>query len=256
MVMIDPAKSLRQDANGVIDQSSRILQDAYASVSLGGPYSVDFGQKKIPFGMEALQSSGMLDTLERALFLSQGRLGDVRDQGLWFNAKWPELEATASVLNGAGETQNQKDLNEQKSWGGRVVYKPRAVPGLQVGGAAISGTPPSGLKKERLGLEAQYKNDEWTLKSEVATGLTDGKRATGWYGHVGKKFTKEFEAILRYDTYDPDRATVQDDVNDLILGMNYYLQGHDAKLQFNWVNRRFGDSSRRTFWQFGLQTRW
>jgi len=254
--MADFAKTLKQDANGNVDQGSRILQDAYASVALGGPWSIDLGQKKIPFSMEALQSTGELDTLERALFLAQGKFGDVRDQGLWVNAKFPEVTATAAVTNGAGETQNSKDGNEQKSYGGRVVFKPKSLPGFQVGGSAISGTDPSNFRKERVGFEAMYKNADWTLKTEAATALTGGIRQTGWYGHAGYKFQPDFEAILRYDTFDPNRAVNADDITDVIFGLNYYLQGNDAKLQLNMVNRRFGDTSHRTMWQLGLQTRW
>jgi hypothetical protein len=217
---------------------------------------VDVGQKKIPFSLEALQSTGELDTLERALFLSQGKFGDVRDQGLWVNAKFPEVAASFAVTNGAGETQNQRDANEQKNYGGRVVFKPNSVPGLQIGAAAISGNDPANFKKERIGFEAQFKRDEWTLRTEAATALSGGLRQTGWYGHAGYKFQPDFEAILRYDTYDPNRAATGDDVTDLIFGLNYYLQGHDAKLQLNWINRRLGDTTRRTLWQLGLQTRW
>lgn len=255
-VMVDPAKNLRQDANGVIDQSSRILQDAIINYKLSDSWSVDFGQKKIPFSMEALQRTSELDTLERALFLSQGKFGDVRDLGAWINYKQPELEVTAAALNGLGESQNQKDTNEQKSFGVRAVYKPASVKGLQFGAAGVSGTGPADKKKERLGLEAMYRGQALTLKSEVANAITDGKRGSGWYGHVGYKFQPKLEGILRYDTFDPDRSLGGDDTRDWILGVNYFVQGYETFLQFNVVNRRNGDGSRRTLWQFGLQTRW
>ncbi len=255
-VMFDPAKTLKQDANGNVDQTSRMLQDATISFALGGPWSVDVGQKKTPFSAEALQKTSELDTLERTLFLAQGHYGDVRDQGLWINAKFPEVEATAAVLNGVGENQNQRDLNDQKSYGFRAVYKPKSVAALQVGASFLTGQAPTDQNRERAGLDAVYKKDGLTLKSEVATALTDGVRGRGWYGHVGYMFQPKLEGVLRYDRFDPNLENGGDDVTDTTLGINYYIQGHDAKLQLNWVNRLYGDNTHRSLWEFGVQTRW
>ncbi len=255
-VMMDLAKQLKLSDTSTIDQASRALQDAYLTVDLNKRFSLDLGQKKVPFSYEGLLSAGNLDTLERALLVSQGKFGDVRDIGVQLKGKWPEVEATAAVMNGAGESQNQADQNEQKTFGGRVVFSPRQVNGLHLGVDAISGTSPATLKKERLGLEGQFQSGLLTLRGELASGLTDGKRQRGWYGHVGYRFAPLWEGIARLDAWDPNLRLPGDGERDALIGFNYFLAGNGAKLQFNYLHRRLGDRSIRNQYQLGLQTKW
>lgn len=256
-VMIDPAKELRLNTAGTaVNQNSRILQDAFATVELGGPWSVDIGQRKIPVSFEALMPTYSVDTLERALFISQGRLADQRDIGVQLYGKWPDFEMTAAALNGTGESQNTKDPNDQKTFGGRIVYKPRALQGLHLGASSLSGTGPTGTKTERQGLEAQWKREKLTLRSEVVTGLDANVRSRGAYGLIGYQMSPQWQALAKLDAYDPNLQAMADETTDTILGVNYFLSGHNAKFQFNWVSRRLGNGSKRSMWQFGLQTRW
>lgn len=255
-VMIDPAKELKLTNGASVNQASRILQDAFISLDMGGNWTLDVGQKKIPISYEGLMPTYALDTLERALFSSQGKLADVRDIGIQATGKWKQVEVTAAVLNGTGESQNTKDPNDQKTFGGRVIVKPNVAPGLQVGASALSGTGPSGTSTERRGLEAVWKRNGLTVRSELVTGLDSNVRSQGSYAHIGYQFAPRWESLLRFDTFDPNRDLGNDEVSDAVLGLNYYIQDHNAKLQFNWVNRKFGNGSRRTIWQFGLQTKW
>jgi phosphate-selective porin len=69
-----------------VNQSSRILQEAFVTLSHFKRANLQIGQFKLPIGQEALQSSSALDTVERALFMTDrargGALGDVRDFGV------------------------------------------------------------------------------------------------------------------------------------------------------------------------------
>lgn len=256
-VMVDPAKELKLNGAGTaINQNSKILQDAYVTFNFGQGWVLDLGQKKIPVSYEALMPTSEVDLAERALFSSQGKLADVRDIGAQLSFKRPEFQVTAAALNGLGESQNTKDANDQKSFGGRAVFTPTTVKGLHLGTSAIAGTGPNGTKSERYGYEAQYKNGEWTFRSELVSALDANVRARGAYIHAGYKFAPQWEALARYDTFDPNRQLAGDDLEDRILGLNYWMFDEKAKLQFNWVDRKTGSGTHRSLWQFGLQVKW
>jgi phosphate-selective porin len=59
----------------------------------------------------------------------------------------------------------------------------------------------------------------------------------GYYGSVGYLFTPKIEGVFRYDYLDADRDLEVTHVRDLILGVNYYLKGNNAKLQANLIKR-------------------
>ncbi|MBS1723125.1 MAG: hypothetical protein JSS66_09265 [Armatimonadetes bacterium] len=254
-LMLDPAKELKLGSGPAVDQRTKMLQDAYITLLLDKNWSMDIGQRKIPIAYEALMPTSALDTLERALFMSQGKLADVRDVGIQATGRYPEFDVTVAALNGTGESQNGKDPNDQKTFGGRAVFHPTSVPGLHLGASELAGTGPNGTKNERTGFEIQYKRNGLTLRSEYATGIADDKRANGWYGHAGYRFLKDWEGVIRYDTFDPDNQASDDDVRDLIFGVNTWSLGEGTLAQFNLVNRRFGNGGHRTFWQFGMQVK-
>lgn len=255
-VMVDVAKQLKMTNATTVDQSSRILQDAFITAQLGGPYSVEIGQKKIPFSAEGMGSSAALDTLERALFLATGKLGDARDTGIHLRGKWKEAEAIVAVLNGTGENQNSKDTSDKKTFGARAVFTPSAVPGLAVGGSALSGNGPDGMLRERFGVEGQYRRGGAALRGEFASALTGGARQEGWFGQISSQIAPKWEGVIRLDSWDPNLAVSGDREIDTILGLNHYVSGQNAKLQFNYVFKNFQTGKDRRVWQLGVQTRW
>lgn len=256
-VMIDPAKELKLNGAGnSINQATKILQDAVVNWSLGNQFSLDIGQKRIPLGLEALTPTPLIDLTERALFMSQGKLADQRDIGLQLNGGFGDFKTTLAMTNGLGESQNSKDSNDQKSFGGRVTWEPHQVSGLHLGASGMSGTSPNGQVADRLGAEFRYRNHGWTLQGEVMAGLNDSIRSQGAYAHLGYQIDPKLEAMARLDGYDPNRTVDSDHVTDFILGLNYYLTDRTNKLQFNWINRKFGNGSSRMMWNFGLQIKW
>lgn len=263
VVMIDPAKLLKLNVskNGGnvvdVDQSSRILQDAFVTWKINQNTRVEIGQQKVPISLEGLQSSSALDTIERALFMSQGKLADTRDTGVQLKARCGDFELTGALLNGLGENMNTNDNNQTKAFGSRIVYKPKSLSGLHVGVSAIGGSSINGAKRERFGAELAYISSPLTLKMEAITGVNGSVRSYGWYAHAGFRFSENWEGVFRVDAYEPNSAAWNDHEVDYIFGINHYVLSHRAKLQFNFVHKQFfGGKSSRNQILFSIQSSW
>ena len=60
-------------------------------------------------------------------------------------------------------------------------------------------------------------------------------RAQGLFVTAGYFLTKKLELLARYDHFDPDRDTSNNNRKEITLGTNYYLKGQALKLIFNYV---------------------
>jgi phosphate-selective porin len=245
--MVDPAKALPRRDTSVNLPS--VLQDAFISVSYRRHVNVDIGRFKLPLSLEGLQSSASLDT-ERALFSSDrargGAYGDVRDIGVMaYGPLSGRLDYQIGLFNGTGSGKEDWATN-QKAIAARLVYRPMVLPGLQIGTSrvwGIGGADPR-MRRERMGAELLYVNGPLTLKTEYMTGTDGTRERQGYYAHFACKLNSKWDAILRYDVWDPDRdlettpASVTE--RDYIAGFNYVIDRH-MKLQFNYVRKTYED---------------
>jgi phosphate-selective porin len=274
-VMIDPSKVLAFETPATdprvvvppaIAQSTRLLQNAVITFDYNPRVRWSIGQFKLPLGLEGQQSSGRLDTVERALFASDrargGAYADVRDIGLMVRAgSGSRLDVQAGVFNGVAESQNETDRNDQKALAGSIVIRP--VSGLHLGSSGAwgngGGTRP---QRDRLGAEVQYTRGPLTLRSELMTGRDGALHRRGAYGHVGYRFSPRVEGVLRLDTWDPDIHSDADvstaGERDYIAGVNVFLSQHNLKLQANYVRKTFHDAvvPARNLFLVNTQTFW
>ncbi len=280
-IMIDPAKVLSLNStttttNGTavlssvaVNQATRILQDAYITLGYIPRVRLDFGQTKIPLSLEGFQSSAKLDTVERALFMSDrgrgGSFGDVRDFGVMIGGPVSRVfDYQVGLFNGSGEHQNESATFDQKSLIGRVIVKP--FRGFQVGGSGALGygitNSTTRPRRDRLGAEIMYTRGPLTLKSEWMEGKDGEVLRQGYYAHVGYKFRARLEPIFRLDAFDPDvsKDTSQSDVleQDYVAGFNYYITEHNWKVQLNYVRKTFARDivSGQNIVLMNLQTFW
>ncbi len=259
-VMVDPSKSLALDVGTTSvsgtpvltsvapTQSTRELQNAFLTFDLAKKLQLNAGQFKLPLSLEGLQSSGKLDTVERALFLSDrargGNYGDVRDIGLMIlGAAGPQVDFQAGIFNGLAESQNELDRNNQKAFAGRLVGRP--VGDLQLG---LSGARGNGaLRRDRLEAELQFVRGPLRLKSEFVTGHDGSLHRRGLYGHAGYRFWPKVETVFRVDGWDPDTDSeaTQASVSELdyIAGVNVFLSRHNLKLQLEYLRKTFGSDA-------------
>lgn len=280
-VMIDPSRALSVNTTTTTiggipvitsispNQASRIFQEAVISLSYIKDVNIDIGQFKIPLSQEGLQSSSALDTVERALFLTDrirgGGLGDVRDFGVQFSGPLgKDFNYQIGVFNGVGETQNALDSNQGKALVGRFVVRPPFVKGLQLGisGAWSNFERLSNTRRDRLGGEFLYANKKVRIKTEVM-GAADGDfRRLGFYSHVGYRITPKLEAIFRVDGFDPDRRRETNALNvfelDYVTGFNYNFSQNNFKFQLNYVRKTFNNGilPSRNLFLANIQTAW
>jgi hypothetical protein len=263
-VMIDPSKSLSINKTTTtidgqqvvtdtsVNQASRILQDAFISLMPTTKAQVDMGQLKVPMGAEGLQSSSALETIERALFASDrgrgGTFGDIRDIGAVVRyMPVSSLDVIAGAFNGSGESQNDVDRNDQKSWAGRLVWRPAPVKGLQLGAWAVRAgdTIPGRPRRDRSGAEVLFVRDKLTLRGEFVAGKDDAIERRGYYGLAAYKLRPNLEIAARLDTWDPDTSKDSDVASvserDYVAGLNYTLDGYKARVQLNYLNKTFSD---------------
>jgi hypothetical protein len=252
-----------------VNQVNRIFQEAYVTLSYFKRANVNFGQFKLPISQEALQSSSALDTVERALFLTDrgrgGGLGDVREFGVMlFGPLSSEIDYQFGVFNGSGETQNDLDRSDQKAIAGRIVYRPKFIKGLQIGTSGVwgNGDRPNNPRRDRLGGELVYQRDKFRFKTEYMIGVDSDIHRRGFYVHVGYRFLPKFEAIFRIDSFDPDTRREINSTNlaeyDYIGGINYYIKENNLKLQINYLRKTFTGSfiPSRNQLLVNLQTSW
>jgi len=259
-VMIDPTKNLAlvtPAAPGVpsVNQSSNILQELALSYLLtqnpGGSHFIDAGQFKIPIGYEGdMVSSGALPLINRALMFQlrdpfAGGYGDIRETGVRLRGTMGQFGYDLGVFNGFGERQNATAQSDAKAIIGRLMFRPAAVKDLVLGISGGTGSTGGAPRNDRSVLNAfmAYKRDKWSAQAEFLNGDSQplGGGATrdvrSYYGSVGYLFTPKLEAVARYDNFDINRNAAGFDVQDITLGLNYYIKGNNAKIQANVVRR-------------------
>jgi hypothetical protein len=100
-----------------------------------------------------------------------------------------------------------------------------------------------------------------TLQAEYMTGTDFSLAREGYYAHLAYRLAPKWEAIVRYDTWDPDThlehtpASVTE--RDYIGGFSYFAASH-ATLQFNYLHKTSTDNivGPVNLAQLRLQTSW
>jgi len=230
IIMIDPAQ-VREDT----DRKSP-LQDFVITLKPYKYFSIDFGQYKVPFGMEGLESSAKLDFIERAALATQFKWADYRDIGFTlkgdFKVNNVKIQPQAGIFNGEGH--NKLDVNEIKDFVGRLVIKP--IETLHLGIAHYSGKSDK-IKTDnyRTGGEIKFVQGSVSAYGEYATGKSGGKEKQTYYISAGYKFSNSWQVVARYDWYDSDTTRKDDEKHESTIGLNYFIEKHNAKLQLNYV---------------------
>ncbi len=260
-VMIDPSKSLSLNTsylptggnavltNVAVNQSSRILQDAFISTDYIPHVRVDVGQFKIPLSLEGAESSASLATAERALFMSDrvrgGAYGDIRDIGVMVSGSIKKrVDFYLGEFNSVGDRQNDVAVNDQKATVGRLVF--RLTPWLQVGGSGAysnGGSRPDRLRRDRIGAELLARYRSFTFQAEWMQGKEGDVLRQGYYA-LAKYRRGKLEPVIRFDLFDPDvrhqnLSALTAPERDFVAGVNWYLTETHFKLQSNYVRKVF-----------------
>ena len=122
------------------------LEDAWMNLGFHPAFQLQVGQFKKPFSLLELTSSsktipierglrirGLPQTSEHHLLLDQnGYIG--RELGAQVHGRLGPLGYAAGVFNGSG--QSTRDVNDEKSYAGRLTWQPFGDQPLELGGAA------------------------------------------------------------------------------------------------------------------------
>ena len=253
-----------------LGQSGNLLQDAFVALSPTSTFSVELGQQKIPLAMEGVLSSGKLDLVDRALFMTDkargAGYGDTRDLGVLVRGTLfkGQFGTASGIFNGLGESMNDTDKNNQKDFVTRIVLRPKSVRGLQFGGSFARdefGAAAATLR-ERHGLEMAYTVKALSVKAEEMFGQDGVVARRGGYVQVADRLTKSLQVLFRFDRWDPDTTTDATAATaierDWIGGVTYNVTKSGVILQANYIHKTFMNSitPTRDVFMANLQTAW
>lgn len=196
---------------------------------------VSIGQFKVPVSWEGFNSSGKLLFAERSEVAR--RYGDKRDLGVQAAKTFEKFGYTLGVYNGSGS--NNLDQNNSKDLALRLEAYP--VKGLTIAGVgyATVGDRQAAGAKDRYEGDVRYQSGPLLLHSEFIRARDVGKggvitNAQGYYAAAAWAINEQVQPCVRGGHVDPNLEKDNDEQTNIDLGFNYFLRGHEAKLQFNY----------------------
>ncbi|MEO7998095.1 MAG: porin [Gemmatimonadaceae bacterium] len=279
-VMIDGAKALSVNstyvvvdgkkvlADQTVSQSSRMLQDAFVSLTPGkSGFKFNIGQFKIPFTNEGTSPTAKVSTVEQPMFISdrsRGAVANVRDLGAMITqSPLKSVDYSVGVFNGSGDTQNGVDQNDQKALVGRVAVR-QLRNKLQLGISGVMGGKPAAdrARRDRAAGDIQYTDKKLTVRSEYVRAIDGGLQRTGYYVFGGFKVHEKYEAVARFDSWDPntrlESTAASARAQEFLVGATSMLAGSNAKIQLNVTRRQYTQSLLPTVHMLllNVQTAW
>ena len=207
------------------------------------------GQFRVPFALESLLSSGMLETTERSRIVTAARR-DIGAELEWRIAD--RLTLQGALVNGEGPNRAANPDN-------RMAYIARAtvtpVKGLDVGGA-FAGYSDSA----EVDAQAMYRTTRGVARVEY---IRDRNRRTdvhtvGWYALAGYRVVPQLVELLgRVEQYDPSDQVATDRSTGYLVGLQYFIRGDDFKVMADYeVFREQGLQLDNNRGVVQLQARW
>jgi phosphate-selective porin len=233
-----------------------VFQDLF--ITFQSPYvDASIGQFKIPVSWEGYNSSSKLLFAERASVVRE--FGDKRDIGLRLAKTWEYFGYSAGLFNGA--TLNNLDNNNGKDVALRVEGYP--VKGLVIAGVVYTsiGDREDAGTKDRFEGDVRYENGPFLFQAEYirahdvsSSGGLDGH---GFYGALAWTFAEVLQPALRIGYLDPNIDTnlpaPEDELLHVDVGLNYFIQKHEAKLQLNYYRFEYDDDTANNQLLFAAQ---
>lgn len=187
-----------------------------------GPWGGSIGQFRVPFSLESLLSSTILETTERSRVVNVAR----RDIGAQLEWRLPErLVLQAAVVNGDGPNR-AANLDNRMAYFARGVVTP--VKGFDVGGAFAGYSDSTGTD-----VLVAYRATRWTARTEY---IWERNRRTdvhtrGWYALVAySAIPRRVQMIGRVEQFDPSDRVATDQSTGYLLGLQYFIRGDDFKV--------------------------
>jgi phosphate-selective porin len=265
---------LEGDFSGSLGNTSSMraqLTDGYINWNLREATYLRIGQFKTPYGFEQLFNDPRLATPERTLTSDRMTLGRQLGAQLGGDLAGDRFTYAVGLFNGSGSNFSGND-NDSFATVGRVngvVFREKRAGGeiaLRIGANgfvsdddAVSYGPDFGFdatpataavdnvfrgERRGTGVDAQMTVGRWELQGELlrATFEPDDAipyakfDAEGWYAQLGWfAIPDRLQFVGKLDAFDPDDRRAGDETDTWSVGANYFLRGHDVKLQLHWL---------------------
>jgi phosphate-selective porin OprO and OprP len=231
------------------------LSDAYAEWKLTSFLILTAGQFYIPLSIENMIPDEFMESVYRSQVINAlaNRSNDVmgdnsgRDIGAQISGSLLKLNKSNfidykfGVFNGAGINVTA-DNNNYKDLGGRLVLHPLSWIDLGASvyhGTAYYGAKPANHTHNRQGCDLNVTYRNFNFRTEYLQGQDSSNvRRSGYYIQSSYFIIpKKFEILLKYDSYDPNLAKVNNYFSDYTLSAGYNFTS-TSRIQAAYVFRR------------------
>jgi phosphate-selective porin OprO/OprP len=180
------------------------------------------GQFRMPFSLESLLSSTLLETTERSRIVTAAK----RDIGVQVEWRIPDrLVLQAAMVNGEGPNRATNPDN-------RMAYFARAVltplKGLDLGGAYEGYSDSSGVDAQAI-----YRGTRWSARAEYIRehDRRNDVHPAGWYTLVAyRALPQRVQLVGRVQQFDPSDQITSDRSMGYLFGVQYFMRKDDFKL--------------------------
>jgi phosphate-selective porin len=205
---------------------------------------LQLGQFKTPYGYEQLLPDTKVAMVERSLPNDQMTLSRQIGAMLAGSVLDKRLSYAAGLYNGTGVNNGGND-NEQFLYVGRVagtVFANKQVK-ANLGVAGFTTYDTGTFTGHRTGRTAEAQlfcggaeiNAE-LFRTHFNRDVGVDYNAQGW-AVLGSYFfvPNKWQALFRYESYDPNLTITTDKTSLRTIGLNYYIKGDDLKLSLNYL---------------------
>ncbi len=187
-----------------------------------GRWGGTVGQFRVPYSLESLLSSTILETTERSRIV----LAAKRDIGMQAEWRLPDrVTLQAAIVNGEGPNRGSNPDNRM-AYFARALFTP--LKGLDVGGAFEGYSDSTGVDGQAI-----YRGKRWTARAEY---IQEHNRRTditirGWYALAAYgAIPRRVQIVARVQQFDPNNSVGTDRSTGYLLGTQYFVKGDDFKL--------------------------
>ena len=231
----------------------RIMRDIWVELQYCDYAKIRVGQFLLPFGKQTPINPYNLLSVNYAQVVSKlyGG-GDLRDVGIMVHGSFKKSDIPVLKLfnyvvagvNGEGTGSGITELNEEKSFLGRLGFVPHD--GLEVGVSGYVGK--RGTNKDdrsRMGVDFKYQWENILVQGEYMVSNDDPvdplvvahtAEGRGYFVEFGYKITSRFQPVLKIDVWDPDASGTYGSQSKYAAGLNWYIDKWTRLQAFYEVN--------------------
>lgn len=217
-----------------------LISDMYITNDNFDKHKILVGNSKLPIGVEGGQSSSTLLFLNRSQFART--FANSRKLGLRVIGDLDLVDYDFGVYS---SDTYFREFFPGVDFTGWVDFKPLGKTKGEYGDLTLGTGLSAGTHKTNYavgGAYVGYEYKKFLINCEGAiadgyngqVGLSD-KKASGFYTTLGYHLTPKVQVVARFDTFDPNRDSEDDERQEYSAGLNYYIKGQALKLMLNYI---------------------